>query len=645
MHFILKLFVICTTILYMSPLCFAGGTPPAEAEAIIPVPEEIYGHMVSPITGCAITSDFYRSNGDLHGGLDFGSNDTENGGETIMAAAHGVAFSEYDPGGFANYVYIWHNDITYGWVVTRYGHMEPGSIMIESGQEVNAGQPIGIVGSGCQGSSTGPHLHFDIKDTTSTGGTFYNPHDGWIPGLEESINGQPNYASPAFKFLWDASYDFGEPIKELINDITKACTDGVKMIQDLILYIFWILVSIDIAVGASLLVIDSDKGNGIFKWLLYKLIMFGILLYFMTHWAGGLANVLRDFYIMVGGDAAGASFADVQSAVSDPLKLIQKGAEVVTPILNEIGKYNRIGAVMLNFVNIIFMVVFGAAIFGMLAIITTQIVLAYIEFYVVMLFSFVNFMFSGLKQTRYLASRSLNAIFAVSVKLLFFCLFSLMLQAAMTHFKSDPFFQTQTKPTVTASQQANLGGQFQSVEQVAAAIRQVESSGNYDIYNDDGNGGTSGAFGAYQQMPEFWDGRCQEYEESTGETLCKVTDNPSDDFADAPHYSGCELYSWCPENQDKVSIHMMYYYFNESGGDYRYIATRWLGTSSDEYWAKVCSANAGGKPLTITIMNFEILLKVTLLILTFMIMGDRIGDSIIKQFSGKGFRFSNEDQG
>ena len=104
-------------------------------------------------------------------------------------------------------------------------------------------------------------------------------------------------------------------------------------------------------------------------------------------------------------------------------------------------------------------------------------------------------------------------------------------------------------------------------------------------------------------------------------------------------------YSWCSENQDKVSLHMMHYYFDESGGDYQYIATRWYGVKSDEYWAKVCKAAANGKPLTITIINFTVLLKVTLLILTFMIMGDRISKSIIKQFSGKGFRFSNEDQG
>ena len=88
---------------------------------------------------------------------------------------------------------------------------------------------------------------------------------------------------------------------------------------------------------------------------------------------------------------------------------------------------------------------------------------------------------------------------------------------------------------------------------------------------------------------------------------------------------------------------MMTYYLQDSGGDYRYIATRWLGGMSDEYWGKVCNAGAGGKPLSITILNFTVLVKVTLLIMMFMIMGDHLGESIVKQFSGKGFKFANDD--
>ena len=43
-----------------------------------------------------------------------------------------------------------------------YGHMIPGSIVVEKGQFVRAGEKLGRLGN--SGSSTAPHLHFHIMD-------------------------------------------------------------------------------------------------------------------------------------------------------------------------------------------------------------------------------------------------------------------------------------------------------------------------------------------------------------------------------------------------------------------------------------------------------------------------------------------------
>ena len=60
-------------------------------------------------------------------------------------------------GGLGNYVVITHSDGT----ESRYGHMYPDSITVSVGDNVVQGQKIGMVGN--SGSSTGCHLHFEMR--------------------------------------------------------------------------------------------------------------------------------------------------------------------------------------------------------------------------------------------------------------------------------------------------------------------------------------------------------------------------------------------------------------------------------------------------------------------------------------------------
>ena len=66
-------------------------------------------------------------------------------------------------GGYGNYVIIEHISENGEKQYTMYAHMS--SVNVSSGDQVSAGQQIGL--SGNSGSSTGPHLHFEIR----TGGT------------------------------------------------------------------------------------------------------------------------------------------------------------------------------------------------------------------------------------------------------------------------------------------------------------------------------------------------------------------------------------------------------------------------------------------------------------------------------------------
>lgn len=48
------------------------------------------------------------------------------------------------------------------WYVTRYGHMAEGSLKVKTGQKIEAGTILGIMGN--TGASAGRHLHFEIVE-------------------------------------------------------------------------------------------------------------------------------------------------------------------------------------------------------------------------------------------------------------------------------------------------------------------------------------------------------------------------------------------------------------------------------------------------------------------------------------------------
>ena len=118
------------------------------------------GVFVFPVNG-RITSRFgYRRHpilgtSRLHAGVDFGAPT----GTTIYAADTGrVIFSGWY-GGYGNTVIVDHG----GGITTLYAHSS--RLFVSVGQSVNQGQAIAAVGS--TGLSTGPHLHFEVRQNGS----------------------------------------------------------------------------------------------------------------------------------------------------------------------------------------------------------------------------------------------------------------------------------------------------------------------------------------------------------------------------------------------------------------------------------------------------------------------------------------------
>ncbi len=105
-----------------------------------------YGYRIHPISGVR----------KLHSGIDIGA---KRGTDVVASASGTVIMSKYN-GGYGNCIIIDHG----GGVATLYGHMS--SLIAHTGQQVTAGQVIGKVGS--TGSSTAPHLHFEVRINGAT---------------------------------------------------------------------------------------------------------------------------------------------------------------------------------------------------------------------------------------------------------------------------------------------------------------------------------------------------------------------------------------------------------------------------------------------------------------------------------------------
>ncbi|MBC7543462.1 MAG: peptidoglycan DD-metalloendopeptidase family protein [Candidatus Sericytochromatia bacterium] len=108
------------------------------------------GRMVTPNAG-GVSSGFGWRGGRLHAGIDI-ANDP---GTMIKAARSGVVLSAAYDGAYGNAIVISHGN----GVTTRYGHCS--RLLVSPGQRVEAGQPIGAVGS--TGRASGPHVHFEVR--------------------------------------------------------------------------------------------------------------------------------------------------------------------------------------------------------------------------------------------------------------------------------------------------------------------------------------------------------------------------------------------------------------------------------------------------------------------------------------------------
>ena len=144
----------------LQPTKTAVALTNAKAAAVAQPAEEVLIAFEEPVPGHAVVSPFglrqlpWEGNGRLHEGVDISADS----GVPVIAAADGVVVEAGVKGGYGRYVAVRHAER----LTTFYAHLGGIAAGVKPGMIVEAGTPLGRVGS--TGTSTGPHLHFEIRD-------------------------------------------------------------------------------------------------------------------------------------------------------------------------------------------------------------------------------------------------------------------------------------------------------------------------------------------------------------------------------------------------------------------------------------------------------------------------------------------------
>ena len=607
-----------------------GGTlgwPVPTPPAVMTSP---FGYRIHPITG-------KESN---HQGVDLAGDY----GDPVRSAGDGIV--EYAQvgynGGYGNLVIIDHG---HG-LKTYYGHNS--TVDVYEGQQVKDGEIIAFMGS--TGNSTGPHCHFG----TELNGVFVDP-GLFVPGMgqmETDIFGsRADGSNPTVATDFDdsnvtleVSADFAKPLKDVVDTFVDMLTKALEIIKNYIWQIFACLMAIDLAMSAMYKSLgawgDGDE-HSFASWFFYKIIIYGVLIFMLMNWGEFVGNLAVEGFPQLGALAVGESLDTAGKAVSDPTQIVQKGVSLIAPLINEALKAHTLLDLFTEGFTFIICAVFGLIFLVLFMVIGIQVAKAYLYFYFTILFSFVSFMFSSLKQTRKYASNGINGIFASSLNLMFFVIFTVMLQMTMTNLVVGDLVSTETMVSETGS-----SAQILSKEDCMTRIRAVESyGGNYHCDNG------LGYYGAYQidyGNYNNWDRWCRDYEANggvlvhDGENYTRWNAYGELDTAPEP----ATEYPWAPVNQDRVAGYILEGYYSQYGS-WEAACRAWNQGESGmnnpaayEYLAAVLGHHGANK--TSRVANLSLLFQLLLIVLLFILMADHMEKFINKQFGGMGFKLTNE---
>jgi len=196
-------------------------------------------------------------------------------------------------------------------------------------------------------------------------------------------------------------------------------TGGVPQIKALVMATFWMLATIDACMAFLTNLDDGDH----FKILIQKCLKIGFWMFLLNNW-GMFCSLIKNSFIMAGsviGSGGGMGL------MQHPSVIVAKGITTLEPILKFEKNFTGMSDVLSNLPMLLAGVI--AYVFGCISyvILGVQVVLTYVEFYLVCALLTVFVPFGVTKWTSFLAEKAIGGVIAYGVKLMVMsCLVAIM---------------------------------------------------------------------------------------------------------------------------------------------------------------------------------------------------------------------------
>ena len=196
-------------------------------------------------------------------------------------------------------------------------------------------------------------------------------------------------------------------------------TGGVPQIKALVMATFWMLATIDACMAFLTNLDDGDH----FKILIQKCLKIGFWMFLLNNW-GMFCSLIKNSFIMAGsviGSGGGMGL------MQHPSVIVAQGITTLEPILKFEKNFTGMSDVLSNLPMLLAGVI--AYVFGCISyvILGVQVVLTYVEFYLVCALLTVFVPFGVTKWTSFLAEKAIGGVIAYGVKLMVMsCLVAIM---------------------------------------------------------------------------------------------------------------------------------------------------------------------------------------------------------------------------